>query len=119
MPKKKEDIISLVSKLELNKELVVNVRKRSLEQKSFYISDKMSKYYYNGATEIEPAKQGYGDFLKKNLKKNEKIAIISLGCGNASREKLMFDELKEIADYNIVYVGVDISEPMLKKAKKI
>ncbi|MCA9459553.1 MAG: L-histidine N(alpha)-methyltransferase [Nanoarchaeota archaeon] len=61
--------------------------------------------------------KNYYSFLKKFIKKGEKIAIISLGCGNGEGEKVILEDLYRDG-YTINYYGVDSSMSMIKLASK-
>jgi hypothetical protein len=56
-------------------------------------------------------------FLTQTIRKDEKVAIVSLGCGNSERERGVLKKLHDNG-YDFIYIGVDISKPMLKMAEK-
>lgn len=115
MSKKTDLIISLLSNNDLEKELSKDVRERWLEQKLFYATKKMAKNYYDSVVLTDFSEKDYEAFLKNNISKKEKTAIVSLGCGNASREKYALEQMKKNG-YDFIYIGVDTSEHMLKMA---
>lgn len=59
------------------------------------------------------------DFFQKHFTNSgEKIAFVSLGCGNAASEKYLLQEAKR-QGYHLDYFGVDSSMAMLEMAKNI
>ena len=95
---------------------------RTFEQKAFYLGDGASIYYINLEKKYDLKKtsdwQKRYNFFKENfLKNNEKIAFVSLGCGNANREMEMLEQAHK-EGYEIDYYGVDSSMAMLELAEE-
>ncbi len=119
------EFISFISDEELKKELSKDIRERALKQKLFYINQQGADSYYDLCDSVYTKKgtftlslnkgEDYYKFLKSNLNKEEKIAIVSLGCGDAELEKETLKKIKK-EGYKFKYIGVDISEAMLHKA---
>ncbi len=95
-------------------------RHRVLEQNAFYLSDG-AKNYYNPNKKFSKSKynlDGIYSMLKKTLKnKNNKTAIISLGCGSCEKEKEILTRLNK-ENYNFSFYGVDSSMSMINLADK-
>ncbi|HNW20244.1 MAG TPA: L-histidine N(alpha)-methyltransferase [bacterium] len=113
-------INSLVSDLELDKEMIDCLKNRSLEQKFLYLDDGANFYYqaYNKPTTPLPvdfSTEDYYDLVAGQFKKKQRFALVSLGCGDASSEKVMLKRLKK-EGYNFTYFGVDSSRQMLDLA---
>ena len=119
-----EKIISYISDTGLKKKFMHCVRDRQIEQKFLYTAKSGATQYY----EILKAKQRkmgnkiYGveddyTLLSQVIRKDEEVAIISLGCGNSEREREILKKLHN-EGYNFIYIGVDSSKPMLKMAEK-
>lgn len=115
---KNTTIHTLVSDLELEKDIIDNVKNRLIEQKYIYLW-KWAEAYYNAYSnsQFDPNNDLVFDFLKKYFDKNKKIAIISLWCWNASQEKPLLTQLSKYW-YNFTYFWVDISRSMLDLAIK-
>ncbi len=111
-----QKIHALVSDLDLEKWLADNLKDRKMFQKFLYLWNSADIYYDAYFDwQINPSSINHFDFIKKHIDKKKKIAIISLGCGNASQEKQMLIELKN-QWYDFSYFGVDISRRMLTLA---
>lgn len=113
-----------ISKEELEKAFEQGVRDRYIDQKFLYIDKEGADNYYNAAkkdrepsSSVNLSSEDYFNFLKDHIHIGQKIALISLGCGNASLEKLSIKKLVE-EGYDIMYVGIDISKPMLHLAQE-
>ena len=117
-------VLKLVSEEELKSEFAQDVRQRYIEQRFLYVVPCGAKKYYQahdikpGQEVVEnPATEYYYHFLINHITKNEKIAFVSLGCGNSFAEKIALKKLSK-EKYNVAYIGVDIAEPMLEMAEK-
>ena len=116
-------INSLVSDLELDKELIDCLKNRSLEQKFLYLDEGADIYYQAVCDSSHKDDVGfseddkYYDFFTKQFNKNQRFALISLGCGNSLLEREVLRRLKR-EGYNFSYFGVDSSRPMLDLAVK-
>ena len=115
-----DSINSLISDLELDKSLIDCLKNRDLEQKFFYTEEGADLYYgsYDHSAKSVPvdfSSPEYYDLITKELKKKQRIALVSLGCGDASSEKPLLKELKKDG-YNFTYFAVDISRQMLDLA---
>ena len=113
-------INSLVSDLELDKELIDCLKNRSLEQKFLYLDDGADFYYraYNKPSTPLPVDfsiEDYYDLVAGQFKKKQHFALVSLGCGDASSDRIMLKRLKR-EGYNFTYFGVDCSRQMLDLA---
>ena len=116
-------IFSLITDLKLEQDLANNIRRRSLDQKFLYIGENVAEAYYEIINPSGNYTQGFSpkdsyEFIKKQLNINQKTAIISLGCGDASPEAFLLKHLAKDG-YNIDYFGIDISRSMLVKAEKV
>ena len=115
--------LSHISKEDLEKEFYRNVQDRHIDQKFSYLDkDSVEEYYqttcqHTGKKRINATENSYYTVLKKHVERKNKIALISLGCGNAGIEKHAIEKLLK-EGYNIMYVGVDTSLEMLKLAEK-
>ncbi|HNW55677.1 MAG TPA: class I SAM-dependent methyltransferase [bacterium] len=115
-------INSLVSDLELDKEMIDCLKNRGLEQKFLYL-DNGAKFYYEAygrpseAPSVDLLVKSYCEVIINQFKKKQHIALISLGCGDASSEKIMLKKLKD-EGFNFTYFGVDSSRQMLDLAVK-
>jgi hypothetical protein len=113
-------INSLVSDLELDKELIDCLKNRNMEQKFLYMEDAASFFYKtyghsSNAAPVDFSTEDYYNLLVKQFKKKQHFALISLGCGDASNELSMLKKLK-YDGYNFTYFGVDASRQMLNLA---
>lgn len=105
-------------------EFLRNLKIRFIEQKFLYFGEGVDLYY---APRAKPADQiskigswPAEEFTKQitdHVKKEEKLGIISLGCGSATRDRMIMDSLHN-QGYTINYVGVDSSSDMVKKASE-
>lgn len=111
-----QKIHALISDLDLEKGLIDNLKDRRMLQQYLYFWDSASRYYdaYSNG-QIDPNSIHHFDFVGKYMVKKKKLAIISLGCGNASQEKQLLIDLKS-KWYDFTYFGVDISRSMLNFA---
>jgi len=116
--------ISLISDADLHKEFTRDIRDRYLDQKFLYSNPENADRYYelHHANKSKIIKrfvnEDYYEFLKKNLgKKKQHIAFVSLGCGNAEKEKIALSKLTQ-EGWEFFYIGVDASERMLELAEK-
>lgn len=115
------EFLSYISDEDLKKEFYRNIQDRHIDQKFLYLDESSVKAHYGTDIEEENSEQmgkgvfGYYDVFKKILSKEKKTAIISLGCGNARAEKRALRKLTE-EKHDLTYIGVDISEEMLKEA---
>lgn len=111
-------IYSFISDTDLQKEFMTNLKNRKIEQKFIYLGSGSSNYYsaYGDALDMKntevnelglnASKLQYYKYLTKYLKKWEKIAFVSLGCGNWLQEKSLIRKLA-INWYDITYFGID------------
>lgn len=117
--------INIISDTDLNKELLDNLMSRDLEQKFQYLEEGASLFYrgFDSKEENELNEflgpSDYANFFFDNfsLKNGEKVAIVSLGCGNASPEKKLLRELEK-REIDVTYFGVDSSKEMLDLAEE-
>ena len=103
-------IFSLITDLKLEQDLANNIRRRSLDQKFLYIGENVAEAYYEIINPSGNYTQGFSpkdsyEFIKKQLNINQKTAIISLGCGDASPEAFLLKHLAKDG-YNIDYFGM-------------
>lgn len=111
-----QNIHALVSDLDLEKWLIDNLKDRRMFQKYLYLWDSALDYYRAYSDwQIDPDAVSHFDFIGKHMRKDKKLAVISLWCGDASQEKELLMELKE-KWFNFTYFGVDISRKMLNLA---
>jgi len=117
-------IHSLISDLDLDLDLLKNIKDRKVDQKHFYTSDEASDIFLKTTENPNPRIQEQRDsrnffkFYEDNIgNKSRETALISLGCGDASLDKKILTELSE-NKYNFVYIGVDSSRSMLEKARE-
>ena len=118
-----DQLHTLISDLDLEIELLANLKNRSIEQKQQYIGAGANAYYESRKMQRPFFKGGlsgedYTNFIKSYFFQNNQPAtstIISLGCGNASKEKTL---LLSSTDLDINYIGVDSSKEMLDIAKQ-
>ncbi|PIT90248.1 MAG: hypothetical protein COU22_03325 [Candidatus Komeilibacteria bacterium CG10_big_fil_rev_8_21_14_0_10_41_13] len=116
-------IFSFTSDLDLNKEFALNLGNRFINQKFLYIGDEGSSAYYKSLSVKQNAyyqkglsAQDYFDFLKVRVNKNQKIALISLGCGSSKQENVILSNLAK-EGYDVTYFGIDISKSMLEESR--
>jgi hypothetical protein len=117
-------VISHISDTELNQELVHDIRERYIEQKLLYIDREGAERYYElhhknkSGLQNQFSDNDYYEFLSKNLPQERvKTAVVSLGCGNAERERGTIEKL--IANgYEVIYIGIDASTHMLNMAEE-
>lgn len=115
----------IISDLELDIELLANIKNRSIEQKQLYRKDGTLKYYKSTAeiiprahTSIGFTNEEYYDFLYRNYlkNKNNKYSIISLACGNCTKEKYILEQM--IKDkFDFIFTGIDSSKNMIIEAE--
>ncbi len=111
-------INSLVSDLELHKELVDCLKNRSLEQKFLYLNDGATVYYQASIRTSDDFSEGqYYELFTSQFNKKRRVALVSLGCGNAAAEHNILQRLQKDG-YNFTYFGVDSSRQMLDLAVK-
>lgn len=93
-----------------------------LKQKAFYLGESAGLYYDFQAEKIKDFVQyekRYYSFIQKYcLEKEKKIALISLGCGNARKEKAIMASLEEDG-YSFAFFGVDSSPDMIALAEDV
>lgn len=92
-----------------------------INQMAFYLG-KGADLYYDPLKAGSAEKYDYfkiAQLLEKVLadKKGLKVAVVSLGCGNCEKDKIILEHLQEMG-YNVAYFGVDSSITMLNKAKE-
>ncbi len=116
-------IHSVISDFEQEEELVAWLKKRFLDQKFIYIQQ-WAKYYYDAVDRrskfVKWAYENddfYYSFIEKHITKWEKIAIISLWCGDWRQEKETLRKLHQDW-HSIDYFWVDYSQGMLDLAIK-
>lgn len=111
-------IYSLVSDSNIKSDLSDCFKNRNLEQKFLYHWKGANLYYkYKDEKDLLMSKTDqdldiFSFWLKNCFKKWSNITLVSLGCWNSSVEKNIYSKLSD--DYNINYVGVDLSKEMLK-----
>lgn len=123
------NIITLTSDIELEKEFLTCIKRRDIEQKFIYLGENAYQYY-NARKVINNNLEGYWHkrlthedfmkFIKKLLKPtSKKVALVSLGCGNAKREIDFLDAARtELQDVEFNFIGVDSSISMLYTAQE-
>ena len=112
------------SEQELKKEIYKHFKEyKVFKQTAFYV-DKGACMYYDLSPDKKPhllaLQEKYYPFLKKYCcqgGEGKRVAIISLGCGNAKKEKDILDKIYEDG-YNFLFYGVDSSEGMVDLAEK-
>ncbi len=111
------------SEVEIQNDIVKNLKQhRVINQTALYLGDGVDLYYNPDAIlskhyDYHKVAQLLEDVLAK--RKNEKIAIVSLGCGSCQTDKGMLERLQEKGAHNIVFFGVDSSMAMIQKAKEV
>lgn len=94
----------------------------AINQTAFYLGDGADCYY-------SPDMAGSGNkydypkiaqLITKVLAKNkvEKVAVVSLGCGNCQKDKIILEHVQAMG-YSISFFGVDSSPNMLHKANNV
>lgn len=94
----------------------------TINQMAFFLGAGAEIYY-------DPDKVGSGNkydypkiaqLIAKELTKNKdsKIAVVSLGCGNCQKDKIILEYVQEMG-YKISFFGVDSSTAMLHKANSV
>ncbi|PCI24913.1 hypothetical protein COB57_04050 [Candidatus Peregrinibacteria bacterium] len=116
--KTKPQVFNMINDLKLNEQLIENIKNRSIDQLFIYQQEGAKNYIDNKKDNMNMSNiDDYLSMFKKiGMKKNEKIAILSLGCGDAEQEKYILSKLDP--ELNIHYYGVDSSLKMLDYAKK-
>lgn len=116
--------ISLINESELHKEFSRDIRDRRLDQKFLYTDPESADTYYDlhhshkSGIKKSFSNDDYYTFLKKNLgNTKQKIGVISLGCGNAEKEKEALAKLS-LDGWELIYIGVDSSMRMLELAQE-
>jgi len=120
-------IHSLVSDSYLDIDLLKDLKQRRIDQKHFFTHKKGADLYYEAAKISSPyyennknnlVEEDYSAFFRKNIINNkEKIAVISLECGNAKFEKAVFGNIGKKKN-RLDYIGIDSSRYMLELAKR-
>lgn len=115
-------IYSLVSDSHIKSDLSHCLKNRSLEQKFLYhwiwaelyyeYKDKKDIIMTNNEIELDIPKF----WIENCFIKDASTTLVSLGCGNSSVEKNIYNKLPD--NYNIHYVWVDLSKEMLKLSEK-
>jgi len=55
--------------------------------------------------------------ITKHIPSTQKITLVSLGCGNGSKDRILCKSLLE-SGYDCAYIGVDSSMKMIEYAKE-
>lgn len=118
---------SFVSDVELEKELLMNIKNRKLDQKFAYLWEWAKAFYeaYGNGDNVktmdaqgeDEVKFPYFNFLTKNISKDKNIALINLWCWNWFQEKKLIEKMKK-EGYKFSYFWVDCSKHMLELAQK-
>lgn len=111
------------SEIEIKENIDKNLKLfRDFDQTSFYL-DEGAEVFYSGSTTQKTVKKINIEESVKILEKlisqkNKKIAFISLGAGNSSKETPILDELHN-KGYDFAYFGVDCSMSMLELSEQV
>jgi uncharacterized SAM-dependent methyltransferase len=92
--------------------------KRRVPQNLFYFLNGAGAFYsYRNAEVAEIAWQEEVAFFERQAlwSEGQRIAFISLGCGNAAPERMLLRHMHN-RGHHVLYVGVDSSEAMLEMA---
>lgn len=88
---------------------------------SLYLEDGIDRYYDAvqkvTSSHVHSIDDRFASFIEQHLDKSKHYTLVSLGCGDASKEKPVLDYLVA-ADYQLDYVGVDVSLAALGLADK-
>lgn len=91
------------------------------KQKAFYFGDGVDHYYDMSAKKMDEYKKSeerFYSFIRHHcLDTDQRVALVSLGCGNAQIEHLLMKRMKEDG-YDFTFFGVDSSADMIDLAKK-
>ena len=120
---KTSHVKTVTSEVEVKEQFIRMLReKKQANQNALYL-DEGAELYYSVPTTGSRAHavalfDNHYPFLKKNLlKKGKRIALISVGCGNADPEKEPLERMK--ADgYDVTYFAVDCSLAALELARE-
>lgn len=112
------EIENLISDLGLQRELVDNLKNRSLNQKFRYLGDGAKLYYSNiaarGKSGLLPPDADFKSFIIPEVAASS-LAFVSLGCGNATKEGIILKALQD-AGVSAAFFGIDTSRSMLDMA---
>lgn len=117
--------ITLVSDLDHEKGFLTSIKRREIEQKFIYLGENAHEYYHSTHMN-KVATTGYWDnmltaekatkFIANLVKEDaKKVALVSLGCGNAKVEAELLMNLGNSEKYT--FIGVDSSKEMLQLAE--
>lgn len=115
-----------ISDLDLDIELLTDIKNRAIEQKQLYLENGANKYYNSTANKIPRphssigfSNDEYADFIYEHClgNKQHKVAITSLACGNCSKEKRLIERMSNDA-YDFIFMGMDSSKSMLQIAEE-
>lgn len=116
-------IRTISSEVDLNKTVIRNLKYNlAFDQKEFYFNKGAENFYstiaLDGVEDDEDYIEKNYQFLKKNfLNKNEKISLVSLGCGNSHREKRILEKANNDG-FDLNYFGVESSMSMIELSQE-
>ena len=97
-----DNITTLLSKVETIEELSIWIKQRNVNQKFIYMG-LWAKTYYDSVSSLTTktptlytARNFYRSFIKNKISKDEKIALISLWCGDARQEEIFLRKMNMI-----------------------
>ena len=114
-------ISTIHSEVEIYKSIVKKFKQeRVTDQTAFYLNER-ADIYYNPDKKFAGEQYDYSKItrLLENIlakKKGSKVVIVSLGCGNCEKDKIVLEHLQERGYNNIRFFGVDSSMAMIQKA---
>lgn len=119
------NIQTLISDLEMEKELLRCIKRREIEQKYIYLGTNAHSYYTAKFTGEFAPSEYWENWLTQEQRisfignlinpEAKKVAFISLGCGNAKIELAL---MKSLSHKNVLFFGVDTSKEMLQIAQE-
>lgn len=108
-------IYTITSEDEIRDTFFENLRRHKIVDSAIYYLDKGAQSYYEiSASNTSLHENIHLDILKKNI--TDIDTLISLGCGNSLREKLIISHFNH--NKNIDYIGIDSSMTMLDLSMK-
>lgn len=123
-------IKTIHSELEIQKEIIKELKKnRVIDQTAFYLDNGTTRYYDPNRTNMSTLHSGGKyDYAKiaqllhgvitKSSGRGTKVAIVSLGCGSCQVDKEILQHLQKMGS-DFSFFGVDSSMSMLYKAGSV
>lgn len=110
-------IRSLTSDLDYEHEFVKNIKRRIIEQKFLYADTNAYGHYATEHTADDFSTEEFVSFIESYFPTDGKSVIVSLGGGNAAKEKEVLIHMKEKGK-KVKLIVVDSSKQMLEFAYK-